>query len=186
MVYRPDYAPVKVQLAFPEPVGYSSEFSDYFSCPIEYSADRTALYFAPEDLDIPLPGGNAELARHSEILVFNYVKTFTDVDISNAARMSLFELLPKGNFTLESLAASLDMPMKPLSDQLKSEGTSYQQLLGDTRRELAEEYILRADLSVNEITYMLGFSDCSNFARSFRRWTGKSPTDFRESLQQGH
>jgi AraC-like DNA-binding protein len=32
---------------------------------------------------------------------------------------------------------------------------------------------------------MLGFSDCSNFARSFRRWTGKSPSDFREELHKG-
>ena len=184
MLYRPDYAPVKVDMAFAEPEGYTGEFSEYFSSPIQYGTKRTTLYFDPRDLDIPLPGGNAELARHSETLVFNYLRTLTDTDIVNAARMSLFELLPRGDFTLESLAASLDLSARALTDQLKSSGTSYQQLLGDTRRELAEEYILRADLSVNEITYMLGFSDCSNFARSFRRWTGKSPTDFRESLQQ--
>ena len=73
-----------------------------------------------------------------------------------------------------------------ISNQLKANGTSYQQLLGDTRRELAEEYIFRADLSVNEIAYMLGFSDCSNFARSFRRWTGKSPSDFRDEMHKRH
>ena len=67
-----------------------------------------------------------------------------------------------------------------LASQLTVRGTSYQQLLGGCRRELAEEYILRSDLSVNQITYMLGFSDSSNFARSFRRWTGKSPSDFRQ------
>ena len=104
------------------------------------------------------------------------------VEIVNAARMSLFILLPRGNFSLSSLSESLDLTEQDLSAQLKSSGTSYQQLLGDTRRELAEEYILRSDLTVNEIAYMLGFSDCSNFARSFRRWTGKSPTDFRDEL----
>ena len=57
----------------------------------------------------------------------------------------------------------------------------YQQLLADVRRELAEEYIERSDLSVNEIAYMLGFSDCSNFARSFRRWMGTSPSEYREN-----
>ena len=131
-----------------------------------------------------LPGGNAELARHSEKLVFDYLKTFTEVEIVNAARMSLFELLPRGDFPLSSLAASLDMADEDLNSQLKAKGISYQQLLGDTRRELAEEYIFRSDLSVNEIAYMLGFSDCSNFARSFRRWSGKSPSDFREDLHK--
>ena len=115
--------------------------------------------------------------------MYNYLKTFTEVDPLNAARMALFELLPRGQFYLDMLAESLDKDEQTLSAELNRAGTSYQQLLGDTRRELAEEYITRADLTVNEIAYMLGFSDCSNFARSFRRWTGTSPTDFRENMK---
>ena len=185
-VSRPGFAPQKVLLSFNVPEDYRDEFSAYFGCPIEYDSAQTALCFAEEDLDLSLPGGNAELARHSEKLVYDYLKTFTEVEPVNAARMSLFELLPRGDFSLGSLASSLDMQEDDLSSQLKDRGTTYQQLLGDTRRELAEEYILRADLSVNEIAYMLGFSDCSNFARSFRRWSGKSPSDFREELHKGH
>lgn len=184
-VSTPGFAPQSVKFSFAEPLDCSGDFDDYFLCPIHYEAPDTALCFAESDLDDPLPGGNAELARHSEQLVFNYLKTFTEVELVNAARMSLFELLPRGDFSLSSLAASLEMPEEDVSSQLKASGTSYQQLLGDTRRELAEEYIVRADLSVNEIAYMLGFSDCSNFARSFRRWTGKSPSDFREDLHKG-
>ncbi len=92
----------------------------------------------------------------------------------------LFGLLPRGDFSLATLADTLTMTEEEATAGLKSLGTSYQQLLADTRRELAEEYIERADLTINEIAYMLGFSDCSNFARSFRRWTGMSPTDYRE------
>jgi AraC-like DNA-binding protein len=183
-VSSPDYAPRQVRMAFGAPEGYTEEFTAYFRCPIEYDAALTALCFAEEDLDSPLPGGNAELARHSECLVYNYTRTFTEVDIVNAARMSLFELLPRGDFSLRSLSESLDMGEEDLTANLKAASISYQQLLGDTRRELAEEYIQRADLSVNEIAYMLGFSDCSNFARSFRRWTGKSPSDFREDMHK--
>lgn len=181
-VSSPDYAPRQVKLACTAPQGCTDEFTAYFRCPIEYDAPHTALCFVERDLDQSLPGGNAELARHSEKLVFDYLKTFTEVEIVNAARMSLFELLPRGDFSLSSLAGSLDMADEDLNSQLKAKGISYQQLLGDSRRELAEEYILRSDLSVNEIAYMLGFSDCSNFARSFRRWSGKSPSDFREDL----
>lgn len=178
------YSPRQVRMAFSAPEGYTEEFAAYFRCPIEYDAPLTALCFPEEDLDSPFPGGNAGLARHSECLVYNYVKTFTEIDIVNAARMSLFELLPRGDFSLRSLSESLEMTEEDLTAKLKAAGISYQQLLGDTRRELAEEYIQRADLSVNEIAYMLGFSDCSNFARSFRRWTGKSPSDFREDMHK--
>jgi AraC-like DNA-binding protein len=183
-VSTPEFAPEAVKFSFAEPANHSADFADYFRCPIEYGAPCTALCFNPLDLDKPLPGGNAELARHSEQLVFNYLKGFTEVEVVNAARMALFELLPRGDFALSTLAESLEMVEEALSAELKANGTTYQQLLGDTRRELAEEYIVRSDLSVNEIAYMLGFSDCSNFARSFRRWTGKSPSDYRESLRK--
>ncbi len=179
-VSSPSFAPRHVCFSFSEPEGYGKEFVKYFGCPIEYGTSKTALCFAEEDLDLSLPGGNAELARHSEKLVYDYLKTFTRVELVNAARMSLFELLPCGGSSLASVAASLEMEEDDLASQLTVRGTSYQQLLGGCRRELAEEYILRSDLSVNQITYMLGFSDSSNFARSFRRWTGKSPSDFRQ------
>lgn len=183
MVSTPKFAPQRISLAFARPEDCTGEYDAYFRCPIEYDAQSTVIYFSEDDLDTTLAGGNAELARHSESLVYNYLKTFTEVDPLNAARMALFELLPRGQFSLDMLAESLDKDEQTLSAELKRAGTSYQQLLGDTRRELAEEYITRADLTVNEIAYMLGFSDCSNFARSFRRWTGTSPTDFRENMK---
>ena len=183
MVSTPRFSPLRIAMAFPEPEGFTEEYDAYFRCPIEYGAPATVIYFSEEDLDTPLAGGNAELARHSESLVYNYLKTLVKIDIRNAARMALFELLPRGQFSLDMLAEALDMDEQSLSAELKQAGISYQQLLGDTRRELAEEYITRADLTVNEIAYMLGFSDCSNFARSFRRWTGTSPTDFRDNMK---
>jgi AraC-like DNA-binding protein len=58
-------------------------------------------------------------------------------------------------------------------------GLSFQQLLDETRHEIALGYIEQSRLSITEIAFMLGFSDLSNFIRAFKRWTGKSPTEFR-------
>jgi AraC-like DNA-binding protein len=185
MVSTPKFSPQRISMAFAKPEGFADEYDAYFRCPIEYDADSTVIYFTEEELDLPLAGGNAELARHSEGLVYAYLKTFVEMDGLNTARMALFELLPRGQFSMDILAASLGKDEQALSAELKRAGTNYQQLLGDSRRELAEEYITRADLTINEIAYMLGFSDCSNFARSFRRWTGVSPTEFRDNMQ-GH
>jgi len=183
LVARPDYGPERVTMSFDEPEGYAEAYTAYFRCPVQFGADRAAIWFDEDDLDQALPGGNAEIARQAESLVYKYLRTFTPVDIVNAVRMTLFDLLPRGNFDLDTLAAELDMMPEQLTEALKQRGTGYRQLLGETRRELAEEYIMRADISVNEIAYMLGFSDCSNLARSFRRWKGVSPTDFREQLK---
>jgi AraC-like DNA-binding protein len=184
-IASPDYAPEYVCLAVPAPEGYTQQLTDYFGCDIRYGAEQNSLCFKEDDLDKPLAGGNAELARHSECLVYNYLKDFVQFGVINRARMALFELLPRGNFDLDSLAEQMETPSDQLAAELKGAGTNYQQLLADVRRELAEEYIERSDLSVNEIAYMLGFSDCSNFARSFRRWMGTSPSEYRENKRGG-
>ena len=41
------------------------------------------------------------------------------------------------------------------------------------------------NVSVSEVAYLLGFSDCSNFSRAFHRWTGRSPSVYREQARAG-
>lgn len=62
--------------------------------------------------------------------------------------------------------------------------TSFHDLMDGTRKELACSYIHQSALSVTEIAFLLGFNDTSNFARAFKRWTGRSPTEFREGADR--
>lgn len=63
--------------------------------------------------------------------------------------------------------------------RLHAEGISFKQLLDETRRELAAQYLQDSHRRIGEITYLLGFSEPSNFTRAFRRWTGLSPNEYR-------
>ena len=69
---------------------------------------------------------------------------------------------------------------RTLQRQLKMEGTTFKTLLNEIRIELASKYILDSQLSLTEISFMLGFSEISSFSRAFKRWLGKSPTDYRK------
>jgi AraC-like DNA-binding protein len=71
------------------------------------------------------------------------------------------------------------MSARTLQRRLGDSGTTYKELLDDTRRALALAYLSAPQHSVNEITYRLGFSSGSCFTRAFRRWTGQSPSDWR-------
>jgi AraC-like DNA-binding protein len=71
--------------------------------------------------------------------------------------------------------------VRSLQRKLADKGTSFARLLEDTRRELSRQYVANSRLSVAEITYLLGFSDPANFTRAFRRWTGQSPSTFRQN-----
>ena len=68
---------------------------------------------------------------------------------------------------------------RTLMRRLQDEGTSYQQLLDTVREELACWLLLRTTLPVEAIAGQLGYEDPSNFARTFRRWTGQTPSSFR-------
>jgi len=72
------------------------------------------------------------------------------------------------------------MSTRTLQRRLSEEGFTYKQLLESVRHTLAEQYIRDERLSLNEISYLLGFSEQSSFSRAFKRWTGKSPSQTRK------
>ena len=83
--------------------------------------------------------------------------------------------MPSGCATEQSLAAALNVTPRTLQRRLREEGTTYNALLEEVRRELATHYVRQSERSINEITCLLGFSEPSNFTRAFKRWTGSTP-----------
>ena len=79
----------------------------------------------------------------------------------------------------DKVATLLGMSARSLQRRLKEQGTSYVQVLRDTRRELAIGHLREPHCSVTEIAFLLGFEDASAFARAFRSWTGVTPSSFR-------
>ena len=63
------------------------------------------------------------------------------------------------------------------------EEVTFQQILDDTRRELAIQYLTYTSLTPKQIGYMLGYSSVSNFRRAFKSWTDKKLSDYRESAE---
>ena len=81
--------------------------------------------------------------------------------------------------TLEHMAAVECMAARTLIRHLREEGVTYQQLLDNVREELACWLLLHTPTSVEAIAERLGYQDTSNFSRTFRRWLGVTPRDFR-------
>jgi AraC-like DNA-binding protein len=76
------------------------------------------------------------------------------------------------------------MSERTLRRRLVEEATSFLRLLDDTRRELAEQYLGRLDLSLAQAAYLLGFADQSSFFRACRRWFELSPGQYRSQLMK--
>ena len=88
-------------------------------------------------------------------------------------------LLSTGEVTAERVAGSLGISRQTLYRRLKAEGVTFEELLDNKRRDLALTYLKRERMSVKAAAYRLGFSDPAAFSRAFKRWTGLSPSLFR-------
>jgi AraC-like DNA-binding protein len=80
---------------------------------------------------------------------------------------------------LPDVAEQLGQTTRTLQRKLKEAGSSFQEVLDQTRRELAEHYLAQAELSITDIAYMLGFQEQSSFNHAFKDWTGVNPGAFR-------
>ena len=87
--------------------------------------------------------------------------------------------LSGGNASLERIAGNLSMSGRTLQRKLREHGTSHQELLDQMRKDLAMRYLQERELAICEVAYLLGFSESSALHRAFKRWTGKTPNEFR-------
>lgn len=100
-------------------------------------------------------------------------------------RATLLEGLPGGSLSMEGVARRLAMSKRTLQRRLVEEGTSYQDVLRDTRLELARHYLVRTSVPLGEISFLLGFEESNSFFRAFNDWTGRTPEAVRREARPG-
>ena len=173
--------PVHVTLQRPPPP-CEDEFADMFGPSIEYDATVNRLCFDNELVNQPLTTANPELARVNDQTVVDYLARFDRAGIAMQVRLKIIEQLPHGIPRQGDIAEALEVSPRSLQRQLREEETSFKDLLENTRKVLAVQYLRKPHRSIAEIAYLLGFSESTHFSRAFKRWTGKTPGEFRESV----
>lgn len=181
--YGKDLNPVRIEVRRPRPETCAKLLDDLFRAPIYYDYPENAIYFDKTDITQRLPSANAELARSNEKIIVDYLARLDKNNITSQVKSKLLDLLPSGHATEEAIINALHLSQRTLQRKLKDEGTTFKELLDETRRELAKEYVNDTSLTFSEITYLLGFSEQSNFTRAFKRWHGQSPSGYREQMR---
>jgi len=170
--------PVHVTLQRPPPP-CKDEFADMFGPSIEYSATVDRLCFDSEQVNQPLTTANPKLARINDQAVVDYLTQFNHDGIVMQVSSKIIEHLPGGVPKRGDIAEMLQVSLRSLQRRLKEEETSFKDLLENTRKALAAQYLREPHRSIGEIAYLLGFSERGNFNRAFKRWTGMTPGEFR-------
>lgn len=183
-ISRNDVNPRSVELAYPVPPDLAP-YRTAFRCPVLFDAPRNSLLFARADMNLALPTFNPQLAELHERFAGEYLRHFDHAQTSYRVREAIVRRLPDGEPRRDEVAVELSMSERTLQRRLEEEKTSFVQLLDDTRRELADQYLGRLHLSLAQAAYLLGFADQSSFFRACRRWFKVSPGQYRSQLLQG-
>jgi AraC-like DNA-binding protein len=160
--------------------GRGVDYTAALGCPVEFS-DIEIWEFSKADVETRLAGSIPEVVDAIEGIADAYLSSLDEGTVAHEVREMLIQMMPSGRSDQETVAKRLYRSRSTLQRQLGAEGTSYRQILESTRRSLAEQYLRSDEYSQAEVAFMLGFTDQSNFARAFRRWTGMTPGEFRKA-----
>jgi len=179
-LYRSTFNPLRIGFAHPQPKDGTGPYDKVFRAPVAFDQVELSLVFARSELEQPLAGACAELAQINDQVATQYLARLDRSDVLAQVRQKIIELLPSGECSRDKVAESLHLSPTTLQLKLTKRNTSFHDVLDETRRELACAYMQQAARSITEIAFTLGFTDTSNFARAFKRWTGASPTEYRQ------
>ena len=137
---------------------------------VTYGAKLTAIELPSDALGEGLPEHGASPAIEEPIAL----------DIATSVRLVLRHTLPTGWAAVDHTARLAGVTPRTLQRWLEREGATFEQVLDDLRREEALGLLTTPGTTVAGLAARLGYAHPSNFTRAFRRWTGGSPTSFRE------
>jgi len=171
---------IAVELSHLAPADSDDIYRRWFDAPVHFDAKFTQLILPKRVLDLPLTSADPALAailtRTADQLSAKQPESPT---LIAQVRRQLATTL-QNEAQIEEIAQRLGLTARSLQRRLKDEGTSFQAVREDVRRELASRY-LDDNLSFAEISFLLGFSEPSAFFRAFKRWTGLTPQESRQA-----
>ena len=176
--------PIKrAQFSYEEPA-HSGEYRLMYSTSIGFRAPHTAIIFDAAFLDLPIVQNERTVKEFLRNAPENILLKYKNGSSLGARiRRRLRQSLPGDLPEFEALAGEMNLTPATLRRRLHEEGTFYQSIKDQLRRDLAIGYLSHSKRSAMDIGLELGFSERSAFHRAFKKWTGASPGEFRRRLQ---
>lgn len=172
----------EIHFSYPRPADTREHERVFAPARIVFDAPETAMVLDAALLDTPVLNASPSLFALFDQHARDLLQRLQTPTLSSRVRTEIVTLMKGEEPTLATIADRLAMGVRTLQLHLKDEGTSYQQLLDDIRKDLSIRHLREHNLSTTDIAYLLGFAEPSVFFRSFKKWTGQTPGAFRLAL----
>ena len=137
-------------------------------------------------MDLSIAQANPQLYQTFEHHAAEFLAAMNRPEaVSQTVVKHIFELIHSNEATIEGVAARMSIGVRTLQRKLSEEGGSFNNLLAGVKKGIAVRHLKSNELSIAEISYLLGFAEPSVFHRSFKKWTGHTPSDFRRQNVPG-
>lgn len=170
-------APLFVEFSYPEPA-HPRLYQEAFQGPVRFNAAANRVVLSGPDLTVPLPTHNPPLEKFHAQFARQRLARLDNHRVSRKVGDLIAQKLHGREPRREEVARLLCLGDRTLRRRLEEEGTTFQKILDDTRRDLAQQYFALQRYSAGEIAYMLGFTDQGTLFRASRRWFGVSPKQY--------
>lgn len=174
--------PVEIHFQYSTPE-YIDEYQRIFKTNLLFEKSHNAIIFDNASLELPNVNYNNYLDKVISEQADKLMDKLSSKD--NLVRQTyklIVHYLPTGDLSVDTISSELNMSRRTLARKLKDQGVSFQDLVEQTKKDLSLDYLQQNSISINDVAYMLGFSETSAFSRAFKRWFGDNPQTYRKTL----
>lgn len=174
--------PQLVRFGFPAPVRrLLPAYEQVFGSILVFGEPESELLFATRDLQSPVVTYNQRLYQLLDVEAEKRLQARKDgQNFTGQVRQVIAGLL-KGRYVgVEGVASALGTSVRTLQRKLQEEGQTFGQVLEAQQHAYAVAYLKESSLTIAEIGYLLGYAEPGVFTKAFKRWTGRSPSEFRQ------
>jgi AraC-like DNA-binding protein len=172
--------PREVIFSGPEPEN-RAEYERIFACPVRFGQKNNSFTLDLSIGGLPIRMANPSLLEHFEKYAQEIMTKIERRDeTTQAVTKIVLSKLDDEALTIDKVAKEMTVSVRTLQNRLEAEGVVFSDLLKDIREKLAKKY-LHENYSVEQITYLLGFSEPSTFRKAFKKWSGVTPREYREA-----
>lgn len=162
----------------------SQEYQTIWQCPVHFSNTEGYLSFNAQLLALPSPAAEPELLKIHENIAEQQLEIVEKHQlIAQIETILASGVLESGQFDQEQIAQQLGKSPRSLRADLQLIHSSFEKILANYREKLSRKLLATTQESIDQIVYLTGFSEPSAFSRAFKRWTGETPTAYRQRKQ---